>query len=152
MQTIITISGKDIAINISANEASSYVASQIEKLKKRIEVLQGFNEDEQAEEAVKSVLPKLKKIEIEDLLDEYEYSELKFKARGESLASYLAENGIAKSLIGSAERGYKLGMAVYTALTAAGIDDKALLETQVRDAVGRKPKEWLELVIDYIIN
>lgn len=153
METFITVNGKDVAIIVEANEAASYVASQIEKLQKKIEALQEMNEDEQADEAVKSLMPKLKKIEAKDLLNEYTYAELKARAKGESLASYLEDQGIEKSLHGSAQRTFEKIKAAIEGLKLVGIvptieQKEAIIENNI----GKRFKEWGEAVQEYAMN
>ena len=151
IKTIVTVNDQEVTVWLEPQEAANYIHKKIEGLQEKIEALRSLSPTEMADETAKSVLPKLKKVPPTELLKEYTFAELKTARRGESLAGFLKENGIADSLFGSANRGYKQALAALTALRAAGISDSNMLESAVRAALGSKDNEWKELVVTFAL-
>lgn len=153
METILKVNETvEITITINGDEQTAYLNAEIAKLQKKIEAMQTLTDDELCSTMANSVKGKLaKKIEKgETLQAAYDWSEVKSMRRSsESLASFLTENGIEKSLHGSAERACKVAQAVKEAMEAAQLPAEAV-KTAACNAMGGLKAAWRPYVIAWL--
>ena len=150
--TLITKNGATVNVSITEEQAFAFVKAEIEKLQEKLDELSGLDFFESGEIAVKSLKAKINKLEEDGKLEaSYSYEELKKRASGASFASYLAELGIEKSLHGSATRALSLGKAALAGLKLAGVEDKAVMETVAKNAIGGKNAVWRDAVLEWLL-
>jgi uncharacterized protein YPO0396 len=151
--TLITKNGATVDVSITEEQAFAFVKAEIEKLQEKLDELNNLDSFESGEIAVKSLKAKLNKLEADGKLeDSYTYEELKKRASGASFSAYLTEQGIEKTLHGSATRALSLGKAALAGLKLAKIDDKDILKTAAENAIGGKKAAWHEAVLEWLLN
>lgn len=149
----VVVNGMTIGITFTSEELAAYKQAELDRLQARLAKLQSMSDDETAIDAANTLKGKLSRMQKDgkEIAAWYSFTDLKASARtGDSLAAYLREQGIAETLIGSADRGYKQLLVSVTALKVAGITDKKAIETSCRAALG-KTKVWSEHVIAYLL-
>ena len=153
MQTLLKVTETvETVVTITTDEQIAYRDAEIAKLQKKVEAMQTLTDDELCSLMANSVKGKLaKKIEKGEILQaSYDWSEIKSMRRSsESLASFLTESGIEKSLHGSAERACKVATAVKEAMEAAKLPAEAV-KTAACTAMGGLKTAWRPFVIAWL--
>lgn len=152
MFTVKTKSGAIVDIDVTREQAFTYVKAEVEKLQEKLDELNAMDEFEAGEAAANSLKAKLNKLEADGKLDDsYSYEELKKRSSGASFTSYLTEQGIEKTLHGSATRALNLGKAALAGLKLAKIDDAAILREAAENAIGGKNAVWHDAVLEWLL-
>lgn len=152
----ITLNEKNISVEIEETEIESIVSKKIETLLAEVNSLKASSDDFMTKHITQKAVAKYTKKEdgkvvFEDLPETVNYSEIKTATAKRGLAGYLAENGIEKTLHGSANRGYLQAKAVVDALKSAGITDEAVLKASAINTLGDMAKaSWKVLVIAFL--
>lgn len=151
--TITTKNGATVNVEITEEQTIAFINAEIKKLQDKLNDYKAMDYPETGQAAVDSLKAKLNKLEADGKLEaSYRYEDLKKRASGASFASYLTEQGIEKSLHGSAVRALALGKAALAGLKLAGIDDKAVLKTVAENAIGGKKAAWREAVLAWLLD
>lgn len=142
-----------VSIEVTAEQASTFIEEEVKKLQDKLNAYKAMDEFEAAEAAASSLKAKLNRIEADNKLQaSYAYEDLKKRTSGVSFTGYLTDMGIEKSLHGSATRALSLGKAALAGLKLAKIDDKDILKTAAKNAIGGKDSVWREAVLEWLLN
>lgn len=151
--TIITKAGKTVDVSISEEQSLNFIDGEIKKLQDKLTEYQAMDAMQAGELAVNSLKTKVNKLESDGKLESsYSYEDLKKRASGASFSGYLTEQGIEKSLHGSAIRALAMGKAALGGLKLAKIDDKNILREAAGNAIGGKKAAWREAVISWLLD
>lgn len=149
--TLITKNGATVDVSITEEQAFAFVKAEIEKLQAKLDELQGMDEFEAGEAAVNSLKSKLNKLEADGKLESsYNYENLKKRTAGNSFTSYLTEQGIAKSLHGSADRARQKGQDAIDLAAKYGVTDEALIRESAIEKIGGTKAVWRKAVIEWL--
>lgn len=155
METITTTTTvKDTIVTITATttQINDFMESEVRKLQDKLNALKAADNAGMMEIMVKTVKGKLDKMEV--LPQAITWEELKKRSRSaDSLAAFLEEKGIEKTLHGSASRAYKVGAAVKESL-ARITDDEAMIKAEVlRSLYSKKEKPaWVDAVMEFLFS
>jgi hypothetical protein len=151
--TIKTKNDAIVSIEVTQEQVSAFIDSEVKKLQDKLNAYKAMDFPEAGQAAVDSLKARLNKLEADNKLEtSYNYEDLKKRASGNSFTGYLTELGIEKSLHGSATRALALGKATLAGLKLAKIDDKDILKTAAKNAIGGKNAVWREAVLDWLMN
>ena len=151
--TLTTTKKATVEITVTEEQASTFVENEVKKLQDKLNSLKAMDFPETGQAAANSLKAKLNKLEADGKLeDSYSYEDLKKRASGNSFTGYLTELGIEKSLHGSATRALAMGKAALAGLKLAKIDDKDILKTAAKNAIGGKNAVWHEAVLDWLLS
>lgn len=151
--TIKTKNDTMVNIEVSEVEISNFINDEINKLQDKLDSLKVMDFNAAGQLAVNGFKNKLNKLEQDDkLADSYSYDELKSRSSGVSFSAYLTEQGIEKSLHGSATRALAMGKAALDGLKLAKVEDKAIMKTVAENAIGGKNAAWREAVLDWLLS
>lgn len=152
MFTVKTKSGAIVDVDVTREQAFAYVKAEVEKLQEKLNELNAMDEFEAGEAAANSLKAKLNKLEADGKLEaSYSYDELKKRSSSASFAGYLTEQGIEKSLHGSASRALAMGRAALAGLKLAKITDQNILREAAKNAIGGKDAVWHDAVLDWLL-
>lgn len=151
--TITTKNGAAVDISITEEQAFAHVKAEVEKLQEKINSYNAMGESEAGEAAANSLKAKLNKLEADNNLDDcYAYEDLKKRTSGASFSGYLTEQGIEKSLHGSASRALAMGRAALAGLKIAKITDQNILREAAKNAIGGKDAVWHDAILEWLLS
>lgn len=149
--TLVTKNGATVNIEITDEQALAFIAGEVKKLQEKLDDYEAMDSFEAGEAAVNNLKAKLNKLEADGKLESsYSYEELKKRASGASFTGYLTEQGIEKSLHGSAERARQKGQDAIDLAAKFGITDEALIRESAIEKIGGTKAVWREAVIEWL--
>lgn len=150
--TTTTVKNVTVTITATTEQVNAFHESEVKKLQDKLDALKEADHAGIMEIMVKSVKGKLDKMET--VPAEISWDDLKKRSRSaDSLASFLEEAGIEKTLHGSASRACKVGMAVRESLARITDDELVIRDEVLKSLYSKKEKPaWVDAVMEFLFS
>lgn len=150
--TTTTVKDATITVTATSDQVNAFMESEVRKLQDKLNALKAADQGGILEIMLKTVKGKLDKMDTVPAA--ISWDDLRKRARSaDSLAAYLEEQGIEKTLHGSASRAYKVGAAVKESLSRITDDELVIKDEVLKSLYSKKEKPaWVDAVMEFLFS